>query len=590
MVLKRFLLVIGIPFLIYSQALFTAPPLVEINSFNVSTSEDRIEDFSEETNGNIGNPPTTLSDNESDESNVSPFSILPSSYVTEEANIAATGGTWFAYVANYAASADGADLVTPINTSNNTPGNPISVGLLPGAIAITPNAMTAYVVNTGNGSVTPINLATNTPGTSIPVGSEPLSIAITPNGVTAYVPNFDDNTITPINVATNTAGPAFSAGLSGPSAIAITPNGMFAYVVNSNVDTVTVINLATQTPIATIPVGLNPVAIAITPNGATAYVANFFSNNVTPINLATNTAGTPITVGASPNGIAINSIGTLALVTNNGNSDVSLINIPSNTIEATIPVGAFPIGVAITPDGKTAYVANSGDSDVTPINLLTDTPGPVIPIENGPNSIAITPDQSPISSFAVTPGAAGMPTFFDGSASTTPVGTIVSYAWNFGDGTTAVTTGPTTTHTYTIGGPFLVTLTVTNSAGTSTFQTFTGQTVSNNGGPLAESSQLISLTPQPPSNFIGTVRKNKFLNKTEHILRATWTASSSLDIVFYRIYKDGKIVDEIPATSHLVFITSVDSVKEAKEYAIAAVNSGNIESARIPIVIVHKSK
>lgn len=40
-----------------------------------------------------------------------------------------TAGTWFAYVV----TADGDDLVTPINTSNNTPGTPISVGTLPQA-------------------------------------------------------------------------------------------------------------------------------------------------------------------------------------------------------------------------------------------------------------------------------------------------------------------------------------------------------------------------------------------------------------------------------------------------------------------------
>lgn len=450
--------------------------------------------------------------------------------------------------------------------------------------------MTAYVVNSVSNNVTPVDIATNTALPPISVGAEPLSIAITPNGMTAYVPNFTDDTITPINVATNTAGTAFSAGLSEPSAIAITPNGMTAYVTNFNSDTVTPINLATNAPGTPIPVGVNPIAIAITPNGETAYVVNLTSDNVTPINLTTNTPGTPIPVGSAPMSIAIESTGQTAFVTNNSNNDVTPITIATNTPGTPIAVGAFPIGIAITPDSKMAYVANSDESDVTPINLLNNTPGTVIPISAGPNSIAITPDQSPVSSFTVTPGAPGMPSFFDGSASFSSVGTIVSYAWNFGDGNTAVTTGPTTTHTYTTDGPFLVTLTVTNSAGTSTTQTFTGQTVSNNGGPLAESSQLVSLTPLPPSNFIGVVKKNKFLNKTEHILKATWTASTSIDIVFYRIYKNGKIVAQIPATSHLIFVTSVDSIHEAREYEIAAVNTANIESPHVPIVIVHDSK
>jgi PKD repeat protein len=51
---------------------------------------------------------------------------------------------------------------------------------------------------------------------------------------------------------------------------------------------------------------------------------------------------------------------------------------------------------------------------------------------------------------------------FDAGGSSDNVG-IVSYEWNFGDGTTA--TGKTTTHIYTILGPYTVTLTVKDAAG-----------------------------------------------------------------------------------------------------------------------------
>ncbi len=51
----------------------------------------------------------------------------------------------------------------------------------------------------------------------------------------------------------------------------------------------------------------------------------------------------------------------------------------------------------------------------------------------------------------------------DGSASYDPDGTIVSYDWNFGDGSSA--TGMTAVHTYAIGGDYLITLTVTDNDG-----------------------------------------------------------------------------------------------------------------------------
>lgn len=56
-----------------------------------------------------------------------------------------------------------------------------------------------------------------------------------------------------------------------------------------------------------------------------------------------------------------------------------------------------------------------------------------------------------------------VPATFDGLSSRSEGGKIVSYQWDFGDGST--TTGPTVTHTYYSSGVYLVTLTVTDEAG-----------------------------------------------------------------------------------------------------------------------------
>jgi PKD repeat protein len=60
-------------------------------------------------------------------------------------------------------------------------------------------------------------------------------------------------------------------------------------------------------------------------------------------------------------------------------------------------------------------------------------------------------------------GTVGVPVAFDGSGSTDPDGTVDSYAWDFGDGSTD--TGATPTHTYASQGKFPVTLTVTDNLG-----------------------------------------------------------------------------------------------------------------------------
>jgi PKD repeat protein len=84
--------------------------------------------------------------------------------------------------------------------------------------------------------------------------------------------------------------------------------------------------------------------------------------------------------------------------------------------------------------------------------------------------------------------APGETVSFDGTGSSAPDGTVASYEWDFGDGTTA--TGPTPSHTYTAAGTYTVELTVIDSnGGTDT----TTRTVTVDPGPSIDS---LSLTDQ----------------------------------------------------------------------------------------------
>jgi hypothetical protein len=74
-------------------------------------------------------------------------------------------------------------------------------------------------------------------------------------------------------------------------------------------------------------------------------------------------------------------------------------------------------------------------------------------------------NQRPSSSFTVSCPAPDASCTADGSASTDPDGSVVSYKWIWGDGTTTTTGGPTTSHHYTTGGDYTVTLTVTDNGG-----------------------------------------------------------------------------------------------------------------------------
>jgi YVTN family beta-propeller protein len=305
--------------------------------------------------------------------------------------------------------------------------------------------------------VTPINVATNTAGTPIvvgPLGSEFTATAITPDGKTAYVSNRVSGSVTPINVATNTAGTPIKVG-SGPEGIAITPDGKTAYVSNDVSGSVTPINVATNMAGTSIKVGSGPEAIAITPDGKTAYVSNDGSGSVTPINLATNTAGAPIKVGVEPGGIAI------------------------------------------APGGGTAYVANWHPGELTPIGLASNTPGTPIGLGGEVGAVAIVPDSGPAAAFSALSAPAGQATSLDGSGSSDPEGTVTSYAWNFGDGTSATTSSAKLSHVYAQPGSYTVTLTVTDSEGCSSVFLFTGQTAYCSAGAKAITSQVLTVAPAP---------------------------------------------------------------------------------------------
>lgn len=84
-----------------------------------------------------------------------------------------------------------------------------------------------------------------------------------------------------------------------------------------------------------------------------------------------------------------------------------------------------------------------------------------------PPGVILPPNGTPTARFTFSPSAPVMQTdvTFDGSLSTDSDGRIVTYAWNFGDGTAGA--GATVQHRYTKSGSYSVTLTVTDDRGLS---------------------------------------------------------------------------------------------------------------------------
>lgn len=88
--------------------------------------------------------------------------------------------------------------------------------------------------------------------------------------------------------------------------------------------------------------------------------------------------------------------------------------------------------------------------------------------------------------------------------------------------------------------------------------------------------------PLPPSNFVGVIKKNKLLNKTQRYVKATWTASPSPTVVLYRIYQaNGVLVDDVSATSPFVFVACYRNTG----FYIVAVDAQGFESTPVNLVI-----
>ncbi len=115
-------------------------------------------------------------------------------------------------------------------------------------------------------------------------------------------------------------------------------------------------------------------------------------------------------------------------------------------------------------------------------------------------------NQSPVAVMSAVPasGLAPLNVAFNGSGSSDADGSIVSYAWNFGDGATA--TGVTANHSYTAPGSFIARLTVTDNlaAGNSTTMTI----------------QVNADLPGAPSNLTASALSRSQIN-------LTWTDSSA---------------------------------------------------------------
>ena len=155
------------------------------------------------------------------------------------------------------------------------------------------------------------------------------------------------------------------------------------------------------------------------------------------------------------------------------------------SLSATIPAGTYYLGI----DGTGTGSATTGYSDYGSLGQYQLT-----------GTVPLSTNQPPVAAAtaSVTSGTTPLAVTFSSNGSYDPDGSLATYNWNFGDGTSASNVAAPS-HTYTTAGTFTATLTVID-----------------NGGLTASSSVTISTTAPIKKVYVASInlslvssRKNK---------------------------------------------------------------------------------
>jgi PKD repeat protein len=158
-----------------------------------------------------------------------------------------------------------------------------------------------------------------------------------------------------------------------------------------------------------------------------------------------------------------------------GTADDGSYDVTSGVVTITISNSKF----RAIDGGATEYIANSSLPDLN-VRTYIARPDGGQRSQNNANDItgngiytlfgnaSCIVNRPPVASLSASPteGTAPLTVAFDGSASSDPDGSVVSYTFTFGDGSPAVTqSSPTIQHTYQNPADYFATLTVTDDAG-----------------------------------------------------------------------------------------------------------------------------
>jgi PKD repeat protein len=156
-------------------------------------------------------------------------------------------------------------------------------------------------------------------------------------------------------------------------------------------------------------------------------------------------------------------------------SDDSLVQ-GQGTVFATVGTGGTPLRDMNASDPEVGYFRSWSGLNTSPSYGILDVSATAdaltarfLPTSGGSLNDSFVIDrnavnQPPVAAF--TSSTNGLTASFDGTGSSDPDGSVSSYAWDFGDGSTG--SGATPSHAYPVAGDYSVILTVTDNLGSAT--------------------------------------------------------------------------------------------------------------------------
>ena len=185
--------------------------------------------------------------------------------------------------------------------------------------------------------------------------------------------------------------------------------------------------------------------------------------------------GTPPPVNAPPTAV----IGAPGIT----DRTVSVSGAGSTDSDGTIAAYAWNFGDGTTASGATASRTYAADGTYTITLTVTDDDGATATTTRSVTVTGAPPPNAPPVAAIGTPTITDRTVNVSGAGSNDSDGTIASYAWNFGDGTTA--SGATASRTYAADGTYTITLTVTDD-----------------DGATASTTRSVTVTAPPPAGVL----------------------------------------------------------------------------------------